>query len=117
MPDITEMLLAATDDISDPEVVVELNKYLVVPKLVMRDWDYADGVQYPCSIVAIDPNTQTAIAYCEFGFGPQSPWGILNEPSENNGMGMDCCWYSRLEDAFRQSRMWYGENPPDYEVQ
>jgi hypothetical protein len=117
LPDVDAILRAAINDISDSNVVAELSKYLVVPRLVMRDWDYAEDTKYPCSIVAIDSATQTAIAYCEFGFGPGTPWGILNEPSQHNEMGMDCCWYSSLEDAFRQSMMWHGDNPPDYEVQ
>ncbi len=83
----------------------------------MRDWDYKDDTQFPCWIIAVDPKSKTAIAYCEFGFGPACPWGLLNEPSEFSGMGPDYCWYSRLEDAIRQSMLWDGENPVDYEVQ
>lgn len=117
MPELDAILREAIDAISDEEVVAAISKYLVAPRVVMRNWDYADNTQFPCSIVAVDSESQIAIAYCEFGFGPSCPWGILNEPSEYNEMGMDCSWYSRLEDAFRQSMMWHGDNPAGYEVQ
>jgi hypothetical protein len=31
-------------------------------------------------------------------------------------MGTDAAWFAFLEDAFRESAAWYGENPPGYEV-
>ena len=115
--DINAILQNALTDISDPHVVTALRGYLVPPREVMRDWDYKDDTQYPCWIIAVDVESQTAITYCDFGFGPTCPWGLRNEPSSSNEMGPDYCWYSRLEDAFRQSMMWDGDNPPDYEVQ
>lgn len=117
LPDINAILQNSLADISDPNVVSCIREYCVAPRLEMRDWDYKDDTQFPCWIIAVDPKSKTAIAYCEFGFGPACPWGLLNEPSEFSGMGPDYCWYSRLEDAIRQSMLWDGENPVDYEVQ
>src|SRR5262245_40473095 len=91
--------------IGDPIVQDALRHRLVSPRRVMRDWDYADDVQYECWIIAEDRLGNTAIAYCHFGFGPGAPWGLLNTESEYNEMGPDSAWYSRLEDAFRQSMM------------
>jgi len=30
---------------------------------------------------------------------------------------MDCGWYAKLEDAFRESMAWDEESPPGYEVE
>ena len=103
--------------IGDAGVRAALEHRLVPPRRVMRDWDYADDVQYECWIVAEDLLSKTSIAYCDRGFGPADPWGLLNTDSEYNEIGPDSAWYSRLEDAFRHSMMWNGENPDDYEVQ
>lgn len=115
--DIKRILQKALADIPNPDVVASLRGYLVTPREVVRDWDYKDDTQFSCWIIAVDPDSQTAIAYCDIGFGPACPWGLLNEPSQFNEMGPDSCWYFRLEDAFRQSMMWDGDNPADYEVQ
>jgi hypothetical protein len=29
---------------------------------------------------------------------------------------MDCAWYLSLEDVFRESISWHGENPPGYQL-
>jgi hypothetical protein len=102
--------------IDDAIVRVALEHWLVSPRRVLRDWDYADDVQHECWVIAEDPASKTSIAFCEYGFGPVCPWGLLNTDSEFNEMGPDSAWYSRLEDAFRQSMMWDGENLDDYEV-
>ena len=44
------------------------------------------------------------------------PWGLLFMSGEYMSMGMDSQWYVSLEDAFRESSAWEGENPPGYEV-
>ena len=103
--------------IGDASVRAALERRLVPPRCVMRNWDYADDVQHACWIIAEDPLRNTSIAYCDHGFGPASAWGLLNTESKHSEMGPDSVWYSRLEDAFRQSLMWDGENPDDYEVQ
>lgn len=117
MNDVSALIEAELKSVGDATVVGSLKLLLVDPYRVMRNWDYAESQQYACWIVAEDRGTNTAIAYCDQGFGPTAPWGLLNLESEFNEMGPDSCWYSRLEDAFRGSPMWDGKNPADYEVQ
>jgi hypothetical protein len=116
MLNVSTILENAIGDISDREVVTTIRRYLTEPRLEYRNWGYKDGTQYPCWIIAVDRESKTVLAYCEHGFGPSSPWGILSDSSEAGEMGMDCCWFTRLEDAIRQSVMWKGNNPPGYEV-
>ena len=117
MDRIDTLLAREVAAIGDVSVRAALEHRLVSPRRVIRDWDYADDVQHECWVIAEDPLTKTSSAYCDRGCGPACPWGLLNMDSEFNEMGPDSAWYSRLEDAFRQSMMWDGENPDDYVVQ
>jgi hypothetical protein len=117
MDRIDELVARETAAIGAASVRAALERRLVSPRRVIRNWDYADEVQHECWIIAEDAGSKTAIAYCDRGFGPGCPWGLLTIDSESNEMGPDSAWYSRLEDAFRQTMLWDGENPDDYEIQ
>jgi|SRR5882672_7303057 len=83
----------------------------------LRPWDYGEPEEaYPCWIVLEHPASNTAIAYCEEGFGPRDPWGLLFIKGPHSSIGMDSGWFASLEDAVRGSMAWEGENPPGYEV-
>lgn len=98
--------------------LVSLAQKLRVPvRLEDRPWDYGEeGETFPCWIVLAHPPSNTAVAYCSQGFGPETPWGLLFI-AELHNMGMDCDWFVSLEDALRQSPAWEGEDPPGYEIQ
>jgi hypothetical protein len=104
-------------EITQPELI-ELIRTLRVPaRCEMREWDYGiDGQVWPCWIFAEHPPSNTAFAYCENGFGPRDPWGLLFISGEIMSMGMDSSWFSSIEDLFRDSMAWEGENPVDYEA-
>lgn len=94
--------------LTDARVIAHVRSLLVEPKVVMRGWDYGEpGQQYPCWAVLDDHNSNTGIAYCESGFGPRCPWGLvwLDAEPVNMSMGMDCSWYSTLLDALFESRV------------
>jgi hypothetical protein len=102
--------------IEDPEVVAAIRQFTVDPRCEQREWDYrSEGQTFPCWIVIEDSASETCIAYCEQGFGPALPWGLLSN-SPHQSMGMDSGWFTFLEDAFRQSPMWSGPDPPNYVV-
>jgi hypothetical protein len=56
-----------------------------------------DGA-HPCCV-------EDGIAYCEYGFGPRCPWGLveLDEDDQRNSMGMDSGWFTYLLDAYFES--------------
>jgi hypothetical protein len=79
-------------------------------------WDHGEpGDTYSCWSVLEHHASNTAIAYCEQGFGPTYPWGLLFI-RDHLSMGMDSQWFTSLEDAVRESMAWDGVNPPGYEV-
>ena len=99
---VVEKVAAELSQITDAQVLASIRALLVTPRLQHREWDYgAAGEAYPCWIVLEHPASRTGIAYSEYGFGPQNPWGLVW--LDNDGIGMDCCWYSTLEYAFRES--------------
>ena len=103
--------------ISDPALVAAIRRLLVTPYAVDRDWDYGGpDVKYTCWTVLEHTPSNTAIAYCESGFGPAHPWGVVFLSGEHMNIGMDSAWYASLEDAMRESQAWDQPNPPGYEV-
>ena len=39
------------------------------------------------------------IAYCEFGFGPKYPWGLVSSSAEHPNMGIDSDWFQTFLDT------------------
>jgi hypothetical protein len=115
--DIDTLVAEQFARISQPDVVKSLRPLLVKPRCEQRPWDYGTPDQtYPCWIVAEHRPSNTAIAFCESGFGPSCPWGLLFLNGPHLNMGMDSQWFISLEEAFRDSMAWEGENPPGYQV-
>lgn len=114
---IQDRISAEMAAIADPIVVRIIRQLLVQPRCELREWEYGSpGQSFPCWIVLEHPPSNTCIAYCEHGFGPVAPWGMLFTTGRHLSMGMDSNWFSFFEDAFRESPAWDGENPAEYEV-
>ena len=91
--------------IGDPGIVARIRRYLVSPYPVERYWDYgAKGERYTCWTVFEHLASNSVIAYCDKGFGPKYPWGLLSHSGEYMTMGPDFGWYPSLKDAFLDSR-------------
>jgi hypothetical protein len=90
---------------SDQRVLRHIRSLLVDPAVVMREWDYgAVGESYPCWAVLDHVKSNTGIAYCESGFGPRSPWGLVTlSGSSHMSMGMDSGWFGSLLEAYFDS--------------
>lgn len=103
--------------IEQPELAEAIRSSLVLPRLENREWDYGEeGQTYPCWIVVEHKESNTGIAYCEQGFGPSSPWGLLFLEGSRRNMGMDAAWFRFLGDAVQESSIWNVDSPPDFEV-
>lgn len=91
--------------VSDTRVLMQIRKLLVEPNPIMRDWDYGEkGVQYACWAVLDHEASNTGIAYCEGGFGPRWPWGLVALRGEEcMSIGMDCGWFSSFLNAYFDS--------------
>lgn len=103
--------------ILDPEVVAAIRRLLVDPYPVEREWDYGHPFEkHVCWTVLEHLPSNTGIAYCEGGFGPTHPWGLVCLAGDHLNIGMDASWFAKLEDAMRECCAWDQPNPPGYEV-
>jgi hypothetical protein len=103
---VSELVEQQLSRVIDPRTGALIRSLLVPPRCEFRPWDYAPDTEYPCWIVAEHGSSGTCFAYCEHGFGPKCPWGLLWIRGEHLSMGMDCAWYDSLEDAVRESFAW-----------
>jgi hypothetical protein len=106
MPVELSALKAAIHDelarVSDARVREHIERLLIEPRPHMRTWDYgAPGERYLCWMVFEDRGT--GVAYCEQGFGPRCPWGLVF--LEGDAFGMDSAWCSRFLDAVREGSL------------
>ncbi|MEO8396890.1 MAG: hypothetical protein ABI700_28100 [Chloroflexota bacterium] len=98
--EIKQLVEKQLDIITDETVRNAINALMVEPFCQYRQWDY-EPKQYPCWVVADDTESDTRYVYCEEGFGPNSPWGIVS--ASGLEMGMDSGWFRTFEDAFYDS--------------
>jgi hypothetical protein len=97
---IRELLSAELARIQDVDRREALRSLLVEPTVEMREWDYGEpGERFPCWIVAVVPDYEVKLAYCDQGFGPADPWGAVFVPETS--IGMDSQWHATLDDVFR----------------
>jgi len=114
---IQKLLDDEINSIQQNKLLKCVTEHLVEPRLENREWDYGiEGQTYPCWICLESISTNTAIAYCEEGFGPTYPWGLLSLKGRNTSMGMDSGWFISLEQAVRDAMFWDSDNPDNYEV-
>jgi hypothetical protein len=98
--------------IRDRATIDLIRRYLVEPFPVRRNWDYGSpGQTYVCWTVLEHPPSNTGVAYCEQGFGPDFPWGLVFLSGPYMSMGMDSNWYASLGQAVRESMAWEGPGP------
>src|ERR1700758_344553 len=88
--------------VRDRRVVQHIRAQLVEPWCLTLEWDYGEPAQqYSGWIVLQDRQSGAEIAYCEYGFGPRSPWGLVS--SKNRHIGMDSAWFPTFMGAFFES--------------
>jgi hypothetical protein len=102
-PLIASELSALTDD----DVKQTVLHGLVDPRPITLDWDYGPPGQQFEGWVVFDHEAEsdTLIVYCEHGFGPLSPWGLVfaTPHQGRRSMGMDSGWFRSFMDAFWDS--------------
>jgi hypothetical protein len=99
---VATLVEEALQQIEDRALVAQVRSLLVTPKPELRDWDYApEGARYTVWIVVANRPSNLGIGYCESGFGPSCPWGLVFLAGPNTSMGADFGWFQHLEDAAR----------------
>jgi len=92
--------------IHDARVIDHICHHLIEPEMVVREWTQEDeGQTYPCWTVFKHLPSNSGIAYCEHGFGPVMPWGIveLSGTAADMAIGMDFNWHFTLAEGWHNS--------------
>jgi len=102
---IRSLVEVELSNLRDDRVKSHIQGLLVEPTVVLREWDYgAPGETYPCWSVLNHAQSNTGIAYCEFGFGPRCPWGIVMLSGDmHTAIGVDSCWFETFLAAYFES--------------
>jgi len=100
---LTALIEGELSALKDPRVINHIRGLLIPPEPQMRPWDYGTpGEAYLCWIVLADTSSNAGIAYCESGFGPSAPWGLISQ-AKHTSMGMDSGWFTRFLKAYFDS--------------
>jgi hypothetical protein len=103
---VTALLERELSEFADGRVANHIGSLLITPRWEMRGWDYGQpGDEFPCWLVLEHPASNTAIAYCEHGFGPTMPWGLLSlSGATHMSMGMDSGWFECFLETYFASK-------------
>lgn len=115
---VSEMVEQELANVADTKLSSRVRELLVPPYPVERVWDYGlPGEHFTCWTILEHHDSNTGIAYCEHGFGPRHPWGLVFLSGPHMNIGMDSAWFVSLEDAMRDSMAWGGANPARHDRQ
>jgi hypothetical protein len=92
--------------LSDARVAAHVSSLLAVPPQSLRlGWTFgAVGETLDGFLVLDHPRSGTGIVYCEQGFGPANPWGLVFTNRGPLSTGTSDGWYPRLLDAYFESK-------------
>jgi hypothetical protein len=105
MTSAAEVAAAVDEDLAnlqDPRVLASIKAFRVTPPTSIRlRWDYGKPDEtFDGWLVFSDPGHRTGIVYCDQGFGPRNPWGLIATRETSPSMGMDSGWFGRFIDAY-----------------
>lgn len=97
--DMAALVEAQMQTITDPIVYASLRLLLIPPIKQEREWFYGGtDLVFTCWLVWEDKQSNIGIAYSDFGFGPDNPWGLVFLPERF--IGDDESWFPTLERTF-----------------
>lgn len=87
--------------IDNSDLQARVKALLIEPVFMRCAWDYgAPDETYPCWKVVGEPAVDTVgIIYCEQGFGPTCPWGLIWMNEAVPSMGKDSGWFRSFREA------------------
>jgi hypothetical protein len=104
---ISKLIEAELVAYGDVEIVDFIRQNLVGPRPIALEWDYGPDPDAPITylgwVVLEDLVAGARVVYCEYGFGPSCPWGLVSLDSDIPSMGMDSGWFTSFLIAFFDS--------------
>lgn len=101
--DISDMINAEMSQLLDQGITEKIRTMLVFPEEIQCAWQYKEWQHdtnnlFPCWKVLVTEDN-ACIVYCEYGFGPRYPWGLISIESSPPSMGDDSSWHASFVDA------------------
>jgi hypothetical protein len=104
---ISKLIEAELVAYGDVEIIDFIRQNLVGPRQITLEWDYGPDPDAPVTyvgwVVLEDLVAGARVVYCEHGFGPSCPWGLVSLDSDIPNMGMDSGWFTSFLNAFFDS--------------
>ena len=103
VPSLKALVESELVAISDARALARIRMMLVEPEVLLRSWDYGNaGERFPCwTVLRVPPPRGFDIAYCQHGFGPAFPWGMVS--ADELTIGNDSGWFETLVEALSSS--------------
>lgn len=103
--DAKNALEAEVSLVQDRRVVDHIRSLLLPePRPSKLAWAYGEPQQtFDGWIFLQECGVPAGIAYCEDGFGPKAPWGLVYTNEDVPDMGMDSGWYRAFMEAYFES--------------
>lgn len=104
--DVAALVRDEMRSLHDARVVAHVSSLLVSPpRQLLLGWDYGVvGTTFEGFLVLDHARSGTAIAYCQQGFGPAAPWGLIfTKQGRPPSMGMSDGWFPQFLDGFFES--------------
>lgn len=102
--EIRVLVEGAIGVINDSFIAEGLRAFLIPPRQQMRTWDWEKPyVKYPVWVVGASSHYDYGIAFSDYGFAPELPWGLVFSSGDN--FDADYCWFPTLEKAYRDSQL------------
>jgi hypothetical protein len=90
--------------LGDTEIIDFIRSFLILPTPLILGWDYGSPNEQFLGWSTLEDMTAGArIAFCEQGFGPACPWGLVSLHDTKPDMGQDSGWFTTFLDAFFES--------------
>jgi len=93
--------------VGDQRAVAAVRRFLVQPQRIILSWDYGPPGQQFAGWTVLDDRAGSGaeIVFCEEGFGPSSPWGLIGDRDDDGipSIGMDSGWFRTFTDAYFNS--------------
>lgn len=102
--EVAVLVEAEVRKIANASIVQGIQTFLIKPRLEMRTWGWGKTpADYPVWIVAESSRYDYGVAFSDYGFAPEHSWGLVF--LSHGDFDADYCWYSTLEDAYKDSRL------------
>jgi hypothetical protein len=77
--DVARLVEAELRGVLNTDTQMRIRAWGVGPYPIQCSWEQGrPGERFTCWVVAVHSDYNAGVGYCEQGFGPQTPWAVIN---------------------------------------